>query len=142
MSALLTMASLASVSPTTGAHAETYEPLPSISFQRFVHHLHRQGYRPYLHVPAGRSDLFLNDVGDGAIRRQYPALVRCDGTGLNDCVFLFTRSGQAIIEVQTTGERPAGLIMASIKRISREQAAKDYHDGCDLSPSPDTPCPR
>ena len=140
MSAVFAMASLAGIG-LAGARAGTHDALPSISFGRFVHHLRAQDYHPYLPLPAGRSDLRLNDLGDGVIRRQYPELAYCNGTGLNDCVFLFVRTGRPIIEVQTNGERPADLVMASIRRIDRDQAAKDYHDGCDIGPSPDTPCP-
>ncbi len=141
MAAVLAAAFLPGVGPA-GARARTHDALPSISFQRFVHHLRAQGYHPYRRLPAGRSDLHPNDFGDGAIRRRYPELAYCDGTGLNDCVFLFARAGRPIIEVQTNGERPADLVMASIERIDHDQAAKDDHDGCDIGPSPDTPCPR
>ncbi len=138
--AMLPMAWLMGVGPAS-AGTGARDALPSISFQRFVHDLRAQGYRPYLRLPAGRTDLSLNDFGDGAIRRQYPELVYCDGTGLNDCIFLFVRPGRTIIKVQTNGERPTDLVMASIEHIDGDQAARDYHDGCDIGPSPSTPCP-
>ena len=140
-SALLVLALLARAGAME-ARAEAHERLTAISFPRVVHHLRAQGYRSYRRLPAGRSDFFSNDAGDGAIRRRYPELAYCSGTGLNHCVFLFMRSARAIIEVQTTGERPDGLAVASIERISRDRATEDDHRGCDIGPSPSMPCPR
>ena len=122
------------------ARQEDVLPLPS--FRSFVHVLRARGYRPFRTVPVERSDFFLNDRDLGTIRHRYPELVSCSGVDLNTCTFLFVRPGQTVVEVETTGEYPDDLVIFSIERLNRDQAAEVYHRGCDLGPNPDTPCPR
>ena len=119
--------------------------LPLLGFRSFAHAMRGRGYKPFRNVPADRSDDELNDRGGGdisAIRHIYAELVSCSGTELNACIFLFARPGRWVVEVDTTGQDPAHLIIVSIERLNREQAEAVFRSECDLGPTPDTPCPR
>ncbi len=48
----------------------------------------------------------------------------CSGVDLNTCTFLFVRPGQTVVEVETTGEYPENLVIFSIERLNRDQAAE------------------
>ena len=146
MGLLLTVGLLASQGPARSqSWAQRNDVLPLPGFRSFVHVLRVRGYRPFRTVPAERSDNFLNDHGGGiisAIRHHYPELVQCNGIDMNVCTFLLARPGQAVVEVETTGEDPARLVIFSIERLNRDQAEMVFQDGCDRGPTPDTPCPR
>ncbi len=64
----------------------------------------------------------------------------CSGTELNTCTFLFAKPGETVVEVETNGEDPASLVIFSIERLNHEQAEVVFRSGCDIGPSPDTPC--
>ncbi len=140
--ALLALPMLMGPGPARGQVWMHQDLLPLPSFRSFVRALRARGYHPCLALPANRSDLFLNDIGNGTIRHRYPELVSCSGTELNDCVFLFAKPGQATVEVETIGEQPASLAISSIRRLSQDQTEAALRDGCDAGPSPDSPCPR
>ncbi len=120
------------------------DPLPLPGFGPFARILRVQGYQPFRTVPVDRSDNELNDQSGGiisSIRHRHKDLVSCSGTELNTCTFLFAKPGQTVVKVETNGEDPASLVIFSIERLNREQAEAVFRSGCDIGPSPDTPCP-
>ncbi len=120
------------------------DPLPLPGFGHFARILRAQGYQPFRTVPVDRSDNELNDRGGrtiSSIRHRYKELVSCSGTELNICTFLFAKPAQTVVEVETNGEDSASLVIFSIERLNREQAEVVFRSGCDIGPSPDTPCP-
>ena len=119
------------------------DPLPLPGFAHCAHARRVQGCRPFRAVPVDHSDRELNDHGGGIIspiRHRHPELVSCSGTEPNACTFPFVRPGQTVVEADTDGENPASLAIFSIERLSREQAETVFRSGCDIGPSPDTPC--
>ena len=127
---LLMMGLLASQGPARAqAWARRDDVLPLPSFQSLVRFLRARGYHPFRKVSADRSDFFLDEVGGGTIRHRYPEPVSCSGVDLNTCTFLFVRPGQTVVEVETTGEYPENLIIFSIERLNRDQAAEVYQQG-------------
>ena len=130
MGLLLVAGLLASQGPALAqpwAHPDDVLPLPS--FRSLVRFLRARGYHPFRKVSADRSDFFLDEVGGGTIRHRYPELVSCSGVDLNTCTFLFARPGQTVVEVDTTGEYPENLVIFSIERLNRDQAAEVYRRG-------------
>ncbi len=115
---LLMVGLLASQGPARAqSWAQQDDVLPLPSFQSLARFLRARGYHPFRKVCPDRSDFFLDEVGGGT------------GVDLSTCTFLFVRPGQTVVEVDTTGEYPNDLIIFSIERLNRDQAAAVYCRG-------------